>query len=47
MSNMWVAEYIIDEYGNLITKSGISLESQFLTVNVINDDEDKEKDKSE
>ena len=29
---MYVVEYIIDEYGNLITKSGISLESQFIVV---------------
>ena len=39
---MYLVEYIVDEYGNLITKSGISLESQFLTVNVINEDEEIE-----
>ena len=38
---MYLVEYIINEYGNLITKSGISFESQFLVVNPTNN-KDKE-----
>ena len=36
---MCAVEYIIDEYGNLTTKSGISLESQFPVVNSTNNNE--------
>ncbi len=39
---MCLVEYIINEYGNLITKSGISLESQFIVVNQTNNNKNKE-----
>jgi hypothetical protein len=41
VNNMYVVEYIINEYGNSTTKSGISLESQFPAVNLTNNNKDQ------
>ena len=38
---MCAVEYIIDEFGNLTTKSGISLESQFSVANSTNNKENQ------